>query len=187
MRSSSSRRTFLQTLSLAVPLAAARPPRNRRRRRIDDDVNVARRSSLSSCRKWWSSLMATKLRVKELVGRQPALAKATWDWGFGDWETSLGAASHVGHRGDTRSCWLRTARTQRFSQPLCWDSSNVVKGFVAALARYSADQRATQAFPSLSCARRRSPGRKGHSTRRRSAAATARRKWSLSVKRRSRS
>lgn len=37
-------------------------------------------------------------RVKELVGRQATLAKATWDWGFGDWETALGAASHVGNR-----------------------------------------------------------------------------------------
>jgi hypothetical protein len=37
-------------------------------------------------------------RVKALVERQPTLAKATWDWGFGDWETALGAASHVGNR-----------------------------------------------------------------------------------------
>ena len=37
-------------------------------------------------------------RVKELVGAHPALAKAAWDWGFGDWETALGAASHMGNR-----------------------------------------------------------------------------------------
>jgi hypothetical protein len=37
-------------------------------------------------------------RVKALVTRQPSLAKAAWDWGFGDWETALGAASHVGRR-----------------------------------------------------------------------------------------
>src|ERR1051325_5140636 len=37
-------------------------------------------------------------RVKELVKMHPALAKAAWDWGFGDWETALGAASHVGNR-----------------------------------------------------------------------------------------
>lgn len=29
---------------------------------------------------------------------RPALAKASWDWGFGDWETALGAASHMGNR-----------------------------------------------------------------------------------------
>jgi hypothetical protein len=37
-------------------------------------------------------------RVRELVTAQPALAKATWDWGFGDWESALGAASHTGRR-----------------------------------------------------------------------------------------
>lgn len=37
-------------------------------------------------------------RVKELVTARPALAKAAWDWGFGDWETALGAASHTGQR-----------------------------------------------------------------------------------------
>lgn len=37
-------------------------------------------------------------RVKELLGRHPSLAQASWDWGFGDWETALGAASHVGNR-----------------------------------------------------------------------------------------
>jgi hypothetical protein len=37
-------------------------------------------------------------RVKKLVESHPALAKASWDWGFGDHETALGAASHVGNR-----------------------------------------------------------------------------------------
>lgn len=36
--------------------------------------------------------------VRELVEREPELAKAAWDWGFGDWETAIGAASHTGNR-----------------------------------------------------------------------------------------
>lgn len=35
-------------------------------------------------------------RVMELVTKRPQLAKAAWDWGFGDWETALGACSHTG-------------------------------------------------------------------------------------------
>ncbi len=35
-------------------------------------------------------------KVKELVTPRPALAKASWDWGFGDWESAIGAASHRG-------------------------------------------------------------------------------------------
>jgi hypothetical protein len=37
-------------------------------------------------------------RVKAMVSRHPELAKVSWDWGFGDWESALGAASHVGNR-----------------------------------------------------------------------------------------
>src|SRR5215207_4303831 len=41
---------------------------------------------------------AKLVRVKELVSVTPSLARASWDWGFGDWETALGAASHVGNK-----------------------------------------------------------------------------------------
>ena len=37
-------------------------------------------------------------RVKELVSARPALARASWDWGYGDWESAIDAASHVGNR-----------------------------------------------------------------------------------------
>ena len=37
-------------------------------------------------------------RLKELVDPRPELAKATWDWGFGDWESAMAAATHVGRR-----------------------------------------------------------------------------------------
>jgi hypothetical protein len=37
-------------------------------------------------------------RVRELLKGRPELSKAAWDWGFGDWESALGAASHVGNR-----------------------------------------------------------------------------------------
>jgi hypothetical protein len=36
--------------------------------------------------------------VRQMVGREPAIVNAAWDWGGGDWETGLGAASHVGRR-----------------------------------------------------------------------------------------
>ena len=37
-------------------------------------------------------------RVRKLLEARPSLARAAWDWGFGDWETALGAASHMGNR-----------------------------------------------------------------------------------------
>lgn len=36
-------------------------------------------------------------RVRELLAVSGSMAKASWDWGFGDWETAIGAASHVGN------------------------------------------------------------------------------------------
>ncbi len=37
-------------------------------------------------------------KVKKLVIERPELAKASWDWGFGDFETAIGACSHTGRR-----------------------------------------------------------------------------------------
>ena len=37
-------------------------------------------------------------RVKEMLGAEPMLINAMWDWGAGDWETALGGCSHVGNR-----------------------------------------------------------------------------------------
>ncbi|GAA4275156.1 hypothetical protein U6A24_17455 [Aquimarina gracilis] len=37
-------------------------------------------------------------KVKELLEENPTLLNAAHDWKFGDFETALGAASHVGHK-----------------------------------------------------------------------------------------
>jgi hypothetical protein len=54
-------------------------------------------------------------RVRELVDARPALAKATWDWGFGDWESALGAASHTGNRDIALYLLGKGARPTLFS------------------------------------------------------------------------
>jgi hypothetical protein len=70
-------------------------------------------------------------RVKELVGAQPALARATWDWGFGDWETALGAASHVGNREIAEFLVLNGARPDLFFHAMM-GHLDAVKAAVAA-------------------------------------------------------
>jgi hypothetical protein len=37
-------------------------------------------------------------RVRSLLEQEPGLLNAAWDWGGGDWETALGAASHMGRK-----------------------------------------------------------------------------------------
>jgi hypothetical protein len=70
-------------------------------------------------------------RVKELVSAQPALAKASYDWGFGDWETALGAASHVGNREIALYLLENGAPATIFSATML-GQLEVVKAFVAA-------------------------------------------------------
>ena len=70
-------------------------------------------------------------RVQQLVEHQPTLAKATWDWGFGDWETALGAASHVG-RPDIAEVLLTNGAHPTIFSAAMLGQLDVVKAFVAA-------------------------------------------------------
>jgi hypothetical protein len=70
-------------------------------------------------------------RVKELVGARPSLAKAAWDWGFGDWETALGAASHMGKRPIAEYLLANGAHPSIFSATML-GHLDVVKSFVTA-------------------------------------------------------
>ena len=69
--------------------------------------------------------------VRELVAARPELAKASWDWGFGDWETPLGAASHTGRREIALFLLAHGARPTLFSAAML-GQLDVVRAFVAA-------------------------------------------------------
>jgi hypothetical protein len=70
-------------------------------------------------------------RVKEMVQQHPALAKASWDWGHGDHETALGAASHVGQRAIAELLLDHGAPPTLFSAAML-GQLEVVKAFVTA-------------------------------------------------------
>jgi hypothetical protein len=70
-------------------------------------------------------------RVKELVEARPSLARAAWDWGFGDWETALGAASHMGNRPVAQYLISKGARPSLFSSTML-GHLEVIKAFVSA-------------------------------------------------------
>lgn len=70
-------------------------------------------------------------RVKELVEARPSLARAAWDWGFGDWEDGLGAASHMGNRAMAEYLISKGARPSIFSATML-GQLEIVKGFVSA-------------------------------------------------------
>ena len=70
-------------------------------------------------------------RVRELLALHPTLANASWDWGFGDWEDALGAASHVGHREIASLLLASGARPTLFSAAM-FGQLDVVRSFIAA-------------------------------------------------------
>lgn len=70
-------------------------------------------------------------RVKALLSRSPALAKAAIDWGYGDWEDALGGASHVGRREIAELLIAHGARPTVFSAAML-GQLDVVKAMIAA-------------------------------------------------------
>jgi hypothetical protein len=70
-------------------------------------------------------------RVRELLGRWPALSRAAVDWGFGDWEDAVGAASHTGRREIAELLITNGARPTIFSAAML-GQLDVVKAFIAA-------------------------------------------------------
>ncbi len=70
-------------------------------------------------------------RVKELLSAHPALANAAIDWGFGDWETALGASSHVGNKEIATMLLAHGARLDIFAATML-GMVDVVKATLAA-------------------------------------------------------
>ena len=71
------------------------------------------------------------VEVRRMVEAQPALARASWDWGFGDWETGLGAAAHTGSREIALLLLSHGAHPTIFSAAML-GQLDVVKAFVGA-------------------------------------------------------
>ena len=70
-------------------------------------------------------------KVRELVDKHPALARATWDWGFGDWESALGAAAHTGRRNIAEYLLQKGARLDIFAAAML-GMTDAVKAMIAA-------------------------------------------------------
>ncbi|PIA82048.1 hypothetical protein BFR04_12145 [Gaetbulibacter sp. 4G1] len=68
-------------------------------------------------------------RVKELVDKRTELARASWDWSFGDWESAIGAASHVGRRDIVNYLISKGARPTMFTYAML-GAFNIVKSMI---------------------------------------------------------
>ena len=70
-------------------------------------------------------------KVEALLKSNPSLARASWDWGFGDWETAIGAASHMG-RGDIIEVLIEHGATPTVFTWAALDQIDVVRAICVA-------------------------------------------------------
>ena len=130
MPTRSSRRRFLEILSLGVPTASVFATAHVRAQSPGVSMLYPTQTP-ELVQEMVAVSHGNVARVKELVERQPTLAKATWDWGFGDWESALGAASHVGSREIAQLLLARGAHPTIFSAAMLGDLE-VVKSYITA-------------------------------------------------------
>jgi len=69
--------------------------------------------------------------VRSALAGEPALANAAWDWGGGDWETALGAASHMGRKDIAEFLIERGARVDIFAAAML-DAVDAVRALLDA-------------------------------------------------------
>ena len=69
--------------------------------------------------------------MQELLTETPSLLNATWDWGGGDFETALGAASHTGSRDIALYLLERGARMDVFCAAMLGEL-DIVKAILTA-------------------------------------------------------
>lgn len=70
-------------------------------------------------------------RVTVLLEQEPMLINAAWDWGGGDWETALGAASHMGRRDIALYLLNKGARMDIFAAAML-GQLNIVQAIITA-------------------------------------------------------
>ena len=69
--------------------------------------------------------------VRAALEVDSTLANAAWDWGGGDWETALGAASHMGRRDIAELLLASGARLDVFAAAMLGDVE-IVRATLAA-------------------------------------------------------
>lgn len=71
-------------------------------------------------------------KVRAMLEIDPDLAKASWDWGFGDYETAIGACSHTGRKDIIELLLAHGARPTIFTLATL-DKIAAVQGFIESM------------------------------------------------------
>ena len=65
-------------------------------------------------------------RVKTLVDKRPELSRSVWEWRFGDFESAIGAASHVGRRDIALYLINKGARPTLFTHAMLGHYNSII-------------------------------------------------------------
>lgn len=125
------RRLFLRTIPAIVPAAVVTDRATILAQPTTATPDSFPRQEAALVREMVTVAHGNVARVKELVAARPAFARAAWDWGYGDWETALGAASHVGNREIAAVLLAAGAHPTIFSAAML-GQLDAVKAFVSA-------------------------------------------------------
>jgi hypothetical protein len=94
-----SRRGLLSGLGVAATAAWLPPTQNRRINELGSDVyDGFPKTPVPLAAEIVGAAHVDLEKVQRLIKTDPSLARASVDWGFGDWETALGAAAHMGRQ-----------------------------------------------------------------------------------------
>jgi hypothetical protein len=114
------------------PCDARSAPNSRTRASLTCAAPTISLTSLKSCRGNPGRSAASAFPAgSPAPAKAPGIVNAWWDWGFGDWESPLGAASHTGQRGIAEFLLEKGARIDIFAAAMM-GMTEVVKAFVTA-------------------------------------------------------
>lgn len=121
------RRAFLASGSVGLASAAALGTQRRATARLDDAFAI--RVPSERVNDFVGACHARIDDVRAMLGEDPGLGKAAWDWGFGDWETAIGACSHTGRKDIIELLLTHGARPDVFTFATL-DDVDAVRAFI---------------------------------------------------------
>lgn len=129
---SHSRRAFIAagSISLAGGAAIARGIATGTEPETDNPTPV--RATPDRAREFVGACHVQIDKVREMLDIDPDLAKASWDWGFGDYETAIGACSHTGRKDIIELLMTHGARPTIFTLATL-DKIAAVRGFIESM------------------------------------------------------
>lgn len=127
--STQSRRSFIVSGSVGVAGAAILPTSLASASIKESSKNKREAPESTLVRDFVGACHARIDTVRDMLKEHPDLAKSAWDWGFGDYETAIGACSHTGRKDIIELLLAHGARPTIFTLATL-DKHAAVRGFI---------------------------------------------------------